>query len=260
MPERKSLPGRKAARKRFPFFLKRAFAFLLCGFGLFLFSVAPASAESLYSKIRQGEQLYDEGKYDEALKEFLDAQVEKPEDILLKYNIGDTHYRMGDYEEAEKAFLGTAGSGDPVIEHKALYNLGNCCFRQGKLEEAVVYYQRALELDSEDEDARFNLEFVREEIKRRMEEAKKRQQEQPQSCQNPQKDQQGTEQKDQQNSGQQDQQNASGEEGQQQDRAPQEQAEPPPEKGSEQQPQAAGAPEEQKADAASGADGRKQEG
>ncbi len=244
IPERKSLPGRRAAGKRFPFFRKGGFASLLCGFGLLLPSVAPASAESLYTKIRQGEQLYDEEKYDEALKEFLDAQVEKPEDILLKYNIGDTHYRMGGYEEAEKAFLGTAGSGDPVIEQKALYNLGNCCFRQGKLEEAVGYFQRALELDSEDEDARFNLEFVREEIKRRMEEAKKRQQEQPQSCQNPQKDQQGAEQKGQQNAG--------GEKGQQQDRAPQEQAEPPPEQGDEQRAQAAGTPEEQKEESPSG--------
>ena len=66
------------------------------------------------------------------------------------------------------------------LEAQALYNLGNAMYRQGKLEEAVEYYKKTLELDPEDEDARKNLEFVREEIKRRMNEAKdtqKRQQE-----------------------------------------------------------------------------------
>lgn len=135
---------------------------------------AQANAESVFSKIRKAERLYREKQYDKALQTYLDAQVEKPEDPLLRYNIGNAHYQMRNYADAEKAFLGAASSPDPVLAQKALYNLGNCAYRQGKLDQAVAYYQKALDLDPKDEDARYNLEFVREEIKRRLEEARKR--------------------------------------------------------------------------------------
>ena len=157
----------------------------------FVFNTSlPVHAESLYAKIQKGETLYNEEKYDEALKEFLDAQVEKPGDISLKYNIGNTHFQMRNFQEAEESFWAVANSDLPELQQSAFYNLGNCAYRQGKLEDAVNYYKQALELDSKDEDARYNLEFVRREIKRRLEEAKKREQEQNQSCQNPQQQQQ----------------------------------------------------------------------
>ena len=154
--------------------------------------------------MRQAEKSYEREAYDEAIKEFLDAQVERPEDIPLKYNIGNTKYRMREFGEAEEAFWGAANAGGPELKQKAFYNLGNCAYRQGKLEEAVAHYRQALDLDPEDQDARFNLEFVREEIKRRLNEAKEREQkeqenkEEGQTCQNPQPQQTGSEPGDQQ--------------------------------------------------------------
>ena len=138
-------------------------------------------ADSIGKKIRKAESSYNAQKYDEALQQFLDAQVELPENTALKFNLGNAYYRMANYQEAEKAFWGAATSGDPPLEEKAFYNLGNCAYRQGKLDEAVAHYQKALELDPKDEDARANLEFVREEIKRRINEAKKREEEQKSS-------------------------------------------------------------------------------
>jgi tetratricopeptide (TPR) repeat protein len=87
---------------------------------------------------------------------------------------------MRNWSEAEQAFASVALSGDPDLREAALYNLGNCAYRQGRLQEAVELYRAALEIDPDDEDAKFNLEFVRDEIRRRHEEAQKRQQEQQQ--------------------------------------------------------------------------------
>lgn len=119
---------------------------------------------------------YAGGDYSKALEKFLKAQVEDPSNTELRYNLGNTYYKLGDYANAEKMFLQAAGSQDQKISQKSFYNLGNVAFKQGKLQEALEYYKKALELEPDDEDARHNLEFVRDEIKRRLEEMKKQNQ------------------------------------------------------------------------------------
>ncbi len=136
------------------FFGKKMIVLSLLSAGLLIIATPSSYGESLYSKIHKGETLYSEEKYDEALKEFLDAQVERPEDIQLKYNIGNTHFQMRNFQEAEESFWATANSGEPELEQNAFYNLGHCAYRQGKLEDAVNHYEKSLELNPEDEDAR----------------------------------------------------------------------------------------------------------
>jgi len=164
-------------------------------------------------------EAYDRGLYDQALQGFVDRQVERPGDPELLLNIGAAHYKMRDYGAAEEAFVKAATAGNDEIREQALYNLGNTAFRQGQLEAAVQRYQAALEIDPDDEDAKFNLEFVRDEIRRRHEEAQKRQQEQggqqqpqPQS----QEEQDSSSQDQQGQQGQQDQQQGEGGDEQQQ--------------------------------------------
>lgn len=146
------------------------------------------------------------GQYDQALQGFVGQRVEHPDEPAAHLNVGSAHYRMNNYEEAEKAFATAALSGRPELRQQALYNLGNCAFRQGRLEEAIEMYRAALELDPDDEDAKFNLEFVRDEIRRRHEEAQKRQQEQPSDPQQQQQDGQEQQQQDGQQGDQQQEQ------------------------------------------------------
>lgn len=152
-------------------------------------------AATLHETVKRGADLYAQGKYDEALNAFVDGQIEHPEDAQLKYNIASSKYMMKNYEEALNGYLDVAATArDARLEEKAFFNAGNALYRQGKLEEAVEYYKKALELDPADKDAQQNIEFVREEIKRRMNEAEdtqqKQQQEQKkdQTCKNPQQD------------------------------------------------------------------------
>ncbi len=173
LPDRRRPPARRAERLRFAS-RKQAVWVSLLGLGLLCSLTRSAEAESVYGKMKKAEESYEQEAYAEALEGFLDAQVERPEDIHLKYNIGITQYRMRGFGEAEEAFWAAANAGDPELKQQAFYNLGNSAYRQGKLEEAVAHYKQALDLDPEDEDARFNLEFVREEIKRRLNEAQER--------------------------------------------------------------------------------------
>ncbi len=165
------------------------------------------SAASLYDTVTKGGDLYAQEKYDEALNVFVDGQIEHPEDVQLKFNIASSKYMMKNYEEALAGFLDVAATArDAQLEEKALFNAGNTLYRQGKLEPAIDYYSKALELDPEDAEAKQNLEFVREELKRRMNEAKKTQEQQEQkkdqTCKNPQQQQQPDNQSSQGQSGQ----------------------------------------------------------
>jgi len=167
---------------------------------LYLFS-GKADAASLYDTVQKGNQLYNDGKFDEALKTYVDGQIEHAADPNLKYNIASSHYKNKNYEEAMKGYLDVAATAKDIkLQEKALYGSGNALFRQGKLEEAIEYYRKALELDPNDQDAKHNLEFAREELKRRINEAKeteKKQQEQQQNQE--QKQQEQNQQKEQQN-------------------------------------------------------------
>ena len=186
---------------------------------IFFLCVFPAGsdADSLYEKMKKGNVLFEQGKHDESLNTFVDAQIEFPEDPKLKYNIASAHYRMKNYEEAVKGYLDVAATAqDSQLEEKALYNIGNAMYRQGKLEEAVEYYKKALELDPEDKDAKQNLEFVLEEIKRRINEAKKTAQKQQQMKDQQQQKQQGKDEKKQQDEGKDDKEKGGGEQQQMQ--------------------------------------------
>jgi Ca-activated chloride channel family protein len=159
----------------YKFFLLLIFIFIIIIFS------SRSYADSLYSRMQQGDSLYNEEKFDEALNLFVDAQIEAPENIKLKYNIASSHYKMKNYEEAVKGYLDVASAAqDAKVEETALYNIGNAMYRQGKLQEAVEYYNKAIELDPEDKDAQHNLEFVREEIKKKINDSKKTEQQQKQ--------------------------------------------------------------------------------
>ena len=75
--------------------------------------------ESLQSKIEKGDKLYKDELYDEAMKSFVDAQIESPEESKLKYNIANTHYKMNNYEEAIRNYhclLYTSDAADDTSE------------------------------------------------------------------------------------------------------------------------------------------------
>ena len=110
---------------------------------------------------------WDAGAYDQALEGFAERQTERPDDPELNLNVGAAHYKLDDFESADSQFYRAAAIGDDELRSHALYNLGNSAYRQGKLEDAIDFYRASLEANPDDVDAKFNLEFVREELMRR---------------------------------------------------------------------------------------------
>jgi Ca-activated chloride channel homolog len=104
---------------------------------------------------------YAAGAFDQALKLFVDAEVEHPKDARIAYDIGNAHFRRGDFDAAAQAYRRALVSQDPTLRAQANYNLGNALFRGQKLEEAVGAYEEALKLAPKDSDAQYNLDAAR---------------------------------------------------------------------------------------------------
>ncbi len=109
---------------------------------------------------RDGNRLFAGGHYREALSRYREAQVQRPDQLELYYNIGTTLYRLTDYSRALSELRRGVASPDAEFAGRIFYTLGNSYVRLGRLDEAVRAYRDALRANPDDDDARFNLELI----------------------------------------------------------------------------------------------------
>ncbi len=117
--------------------------------------------ESARKKVKEGNELYYEEKYGEALNKYQDAIIDNPESPEIHFNLGNSHYKIKKYDESLKEYEKLLSVPDVMFQSKVYYNIGNVLFRSGKIAESILSYKKALELNPNDMDAKFNLEFAR---------------------------------------------------------------------------------------------------
>lgn len=71
-------------------------------------------------------------------------------------------YSNGEYSAAAEKYEAVVASGNEAAE--LYYNLGNAYFKEGKLAQSILNYERSLLLNSTDEDAIFNLGLARQQV------------------------------------------------------------------------------------------------
>lgn len=157
----------------------------------------------------QGNRLYDAGRYDEAVTTYGEGLSDYPESDRLRFNLGAAQYKKGDFSDAlatleklvpEEVAAARPGRAAPVksspLAGPAEYNAGNTLFRLGQrveeqnpeqaialYERALLAYKRAMAQDPDNEDPKFNHEFVGrhvEKLQKRLEEERERQEQQEQ--------------------------------------------------------------------------------
>ena len=87
---------------------------------------------------------------------------------------------MQKYEDALEKYYGALGVDEPENQAATYYNMGNALYRAGKYPEAIQTYQKCLDINPDDEDAKYNLEFVRKKMKEMLDREAQRQQDQQQ--------------------------------------------------------------------------------
>ena len=131
-----------------------------------LSTAAPAEvrAQAGRAETREGNRLYEEGRFAEAHEKYLEALLEAPDSPIIRFNDGNALYRGENYEPALESFRAAVESGDPELAAAAWYNLGNTLYRQGALPESLEAFKQALRANPADADAKHNLERVLEQM------------------------------------------------------------------------------------------------
>ncbi len=176
--------------------IRRWFAWML----VCLIIPAVLWGETSRKKVKKGNDLYIEKKYDQALTKYQDALLSDPENERIQFNVANTLYWKKKYEEALKEYQKVVGTEELELEQQSYFNLGNALYRMGKLPESILAYQQALKLNPDDMDAKYNLEYVRRKLKQNAEKQPQsgQQEQQPQQEGEQQKEGEDQEKKDQQ--------------------------------------------------------------
>ena len=102
-----------------------------------------------------------EGDFDKAIQLYSDMLAEKSGDENLKFNLGSAFYKKGTFNAAKSGFEDALTIEDSRTKSKVYYNLGNTLFKMNKAGESLEAFKRAMKLNPEDEDAKYNYEFVK---------------------------------------------------------------------------------------------------
>lgn len=146
------------------------------------------SATSLFASA-PGLDLYHRGDFPDAYQQFQETLRSHPQTKAtdkLQFDSGAAAYKMKDYGKALESFSEALLSPDSGLQSKSHYNLGNTLYERGadqKTDEkkladwqnALQHYEQTLKLDSKNNEAKENYEFV----KKQIEDLKNKQQQQP---------------------------------------------------------------------------------
>lgn len=160
-------------------------------------------AESARVATLQGNKLYMQGNFNEALNKYDRALVETPEALRPKFNKANSYYKLDDLSKAMDLYREVAAeSKDMGLVAKAKYNLGNSYFQQGikqrdsnlqkavdDLKTAIDSWRGTLDIEPENKKAAKNIEVARLIIKDIMDQLNKQQQD-PNQPQDPNQQQQ----------------------------------------------------------------------
>ncbi|MBN2041251.1 MAG: tetratricopeptide repeat protein [Spirochaetes bacterium] len=127
---------------------------LLLVLGVFIFFCAELSAKN-------ADDLYRDGKFAEAEKEYQKGDMDNPKDIRYRYNRGCAAFQNSDYKTAEAAFSSVLRRAeDKDVLYRAAYNLGNTAFMQNDFSTAADLYRQAIIFNPDGAEAKYNLELA----------------------------------------------------------------------------------------------------
>jgi len=118
--------------------------------------------KTLTAKIEQGEKFFSMGLLDDAEKAFLKALMIDEMSVPANYGLGDVYTEQKDYQKLRKVLNVLMGIDDAFsLEYRQKLNsFGINLRKQGYLDESIEFFNKALEIQKNDENIYFNLARV----------------------------------------------------------------------------------------------------
>ncbi len=164
---------------------------------IILIFLAPYSlfGQSENDLIRKGNKQYKKENYNEAEVNYLKSLEKNPSNAKALFNLGNSLYKQGRYEEAAGIFDAlTKMNISQNIKSQAFHNLGNSHLNLQDYAKGVDAYKESLRIDPSDMDTRYNLIYAMNKLQQQEQQQDQQQNDQKEDKQNKQEDK-----KDQQN-------------------------------------------------------------
>lgn len=173
--------------------------FLYFIIALVLLQVNFAAAQQTKSQFRKGNELYKEGKYNEAEIAYRKGLSKQPDSWVGNYNLANALYKQKRYEEAG-AILDSLAPNASADNQKArvYHNLGNALLENKQYEKSIEAYKKALKINPTDEDTRYNLSYALKKIQQQQQQQQQKNQQKQQQQQKNQQQQKQQQSKDDQ--------------------------------------------------------------
>lgn len=186
--------------------------------------------------IQQGNKLYEQQKYKEAANDYSKALSKDPNNIPGWFNFGNSLYQQKQYDSSRKIMEATAKmANNSAGKAAANYNIGNTYMSQQKWEDAVNSYKQTLRNNPQDADAKYNLSYAEEMMKKQQQQNQQNKDKNQQNKDQKDKDKQNQQNKDQKDKGKQDKEQKDNQDKKDQDKDQQQQPQSQPSKLSQQQ-------------------------
>lgn len=127
--------------------------------------------------VREGNKLYESGKFDQAEKNYRKSLEMNKENLKAAFNLGDALYKQKKYTEADSIFKGiTERTDDKNLLSKIYHNLGNSLLQSKKYEESIQAYKNSLKNSPDEKETKYNLAYAQAMLKKQKQQQQQQQQ------------------------------------------------------------------------------------
>ena len=127
--------------------------------------------------LQQGNKLYEQQNYKEAAADYAKAISRDPNNTPGLFNLGNSLYQQKQFDSSRKVLAATERlAKDKPGKAAVNYNIGNTYMSQQKWEDAANAYKQTLRNNPQDADAKYNLSYAEEMMKKQNQQNKDKKQ------------------------------------------------------------------------------------
>ena len=174
--------------------------------------------------LQQGNKLYEQQDYKAAAADYAKALSRDPNSTPGLFNLGNSLYQQKQYDSSRKILAATEKLASNKTGKAAVdYNIGNTYMSQQKWEDAANAYKQTLRNNPQDADAKYNLSYAEQMLKKQNQNNKDKNKQDKQNKDQKNKDKQNQQNKDQDKNKQDQKDNKDNKQDQNKDQQPQSQ-------------------------------------